>query len=398
MTELAIEKKPSKLPKVALILGVAFILFMALQDLVPEIYRVFFIDYSNVEYVPMAWDIFDTLDVVVIVFIFLSFMCIAPLFIIRALEKRNRNSVVVATVYTTAMLISTVLLFTTPHYLLVHVLPFIPVIPLIISLGFWADEITKNNVVKSGIITIIICLSVLIISRFLAPQIITRGGGGGGILPYMILTVLLGFSAERYRENKSVFYTCIALIPVLFILTIIELVQPYSLLKLKIGIISLGAILAIIYYFEGKASQYKKGVLLAGIATLITMLSASIMGFCCYNFYFSVFPTLIIFGLFILPAIGYLSNVAKQNGLMLKIAKILPFIAIALVAIFSLCEADMRFASWEYDYYDSAISYSLFGSVIAYILCIASAVMLFIEIKKCNETSQIESNLTENNK
>lgn len=408
MTELAIEKKPSKLPKVALILGVAFILFMAIGSLSLEIYSNYFVDYSNMETEPgllgklNLFNEIDTLYFVKIALCLAFFLCIGALFIFNAVEKRGRNSIIAATIFTVAILISIVLLFTIPYYVLDFLLnstlltPII-IIPLTISLGFWADETERSKIVKIGIYAIMVCLFMVIIPFVFRPFLYYVGA-----TPlYIMLIILLGFLAERYRKNNTIFYICVALIPILFILTIIARFRFDFMFNFNLSAALFAFIAAIIYYFTGEDSQHKS-VRVAYIAALATIVFAATGS---YNMDMGVgiFPV-IIFGIFILPAIECLNKSTNENSLMLKIAKILPLIAIVVFVLFHALghNISLAYSKSEYDDYfyneEPILICHMLGAAIQYILCIASAVMLFIEIKKCNETSQIESNSTENNK
>ena len=376
MAELTIEKKPSKLPQVALKLGIAFIVFMGIQFLGPSIFPQFF--YGDL-YGPGGPQHSDApmmigmlrIGIIKTVCLYISYLCIGALFIFNAIENRNRNSVIAATIYTIAMLITIVLSFSIPPYLLVDRLPFIPIIPLIISLGFLADGTSKNKVTNRSITAILVCIPIPILASFPHPFIYTFIT----ILLFLIAATAFGFLADRYRKDKTLFNIFIALIPISFILTIIKLLKPDFLLDFNMAIIPLASIAAIIYYFIGKNSKHKsiRFTYIAAIVTIlyfVNALTTNLLGWGWFDlhvgdiFYISdlvnpgVFQTIfviVIFGIFILPAIEHLGKTHKSNRPMLKVAKVLPFIAITLLIVYNANGGTTHTHPYlsHYSYYDS---------------------------------------------
>ena len=102
MTGLAIEKQPSKLPKVALTLGIIFLIISALEYFVPSIYWNFIHeDMGFISWEDPKWDLYryeeESTQSYLSIFgglcALASSVCILILFIYNALDKKSRSSI-----------------------------------------------------------------------------------------------------------------------------------------------------------------------------------------------------------------------------------------------------------------------------------------------------------------
>ena len=407
MSELSIEKGRSKLPKIALILGIIYLACSAFH-LVHHVFFLLNCDDTNGK-------IGELLYYVQMICRFWAWLCLPALLVFYAREHRNRFLKIAAISYGIMTLISILgeiyprelaEFFDIMAYDLFYIMQLMRLViyPLIffplevIAFGFLADSFGKNMVARTITVATIIIFAISTMDSVIFgtrhfyygdfdSTIFVPHLEGIRCLMLIIGIFILEFFVGHHRKDKAL--SIPAIIAILLLLISFMIFKPLILYI----VLLIAAIATIVCYFVSKSS-HENSIKFTHIALLITLLyyivgmadnlSHDVQSIMSHNRDIAYYDapsylvyTLYIFSIFLLPTIARADG--NQDGKALKIAKILPFIAITVCISLNIC---LRYVSVSWEQIDFV---HWFRDLFVYFAFIATAIM-FLTYQSRNKT------------
>lgn len=381
MTELAVKRKSEILPLLMLVLGITY--------LMPTLF----------DWKPLGlWGKKE-------IFLFIvQTLSISAVFVANAMIQKSRAAKIAALFGVLYGLVSMIILLYEDEfscsYSLYIAISCLPTLFLFPSLGFLADSWRENKEIQHiAIVGIFVYLLSYSASLFWHTNVLVVAMG---LIPLVLVIVALGFYADHYRTQPLLRISAIVLIPIIIIAQGLKIWLLGGEQFLLLGGFWVFLLLllfgAIVYYLININKHHKHS------AIFDTMLLLAVIVIC-YSLGFNYCHIRIREIIFLLIISLAIANMPKlRNNIIANIARITPFIAIIVSMFFSIyANAYMRNHMYNRQVTDEK-RHSIFEyldnmyeniHLVTNLLCIAAAVVVIVVYLKSNKSENKTEEITE---